>query len=231
MDDERFAIEIRMSGDDTDLKGSERHNQVLTAMAPALQAMLQDRFQLKLRKMTEQQPMYALTVAKGGLKLPPTPEKCYPVTAEQWAAQRTLPPPPPGFEGTLPCGFAGHNAHGGNRSGNLFTDFVGISMKNFAESLSASMDRYVLDKTGVAGRFNFRLQYAPDDNTPGDIQWEAERRAAWRSLRPDQPMPDPVKGDGPTIFKALETLGLRLEPTRGPAQDPQIDSVQRPKPN
>ena len=46
-------------------------------MNRALRAMLADRFQLKVRRETEQRPMYALTVAPGGLKIkPPAPGDC-----------------------------------------------------------------------------------------------------------------------------------------------------------
>ena len=41
--------------------------------------------------------------------------------------------------------------------------------------------------------------------------------------------PPQVKGDGPTIFKALETLGFKLEPTKGPAEYLVIQSAQRPR--
>jgi uncharacterized protein (TIGR03435 family) len=88
----------------------------------------------------------------------------------------------------------------------------------------------VLDKTNRPGRFSFRLEFAPDDNTPGITQSNqmftragAER---WRRTPPDS-----ADGDGPTIFKALEMLGLKLEQTKGPAEYLLIESVQRPKPN
>jgi uncharacterized protein (TIGR03435 family) len=232
VDDERFAIEIRISGDNTDLTGSARHQLVNSMMGPALRAMLEDRFQLKLRKATEEVPMYALAIAPGGLKMTPVdPNKCYEVTAEQRAAAgRMLPPAPPGFEGTLPCGFDGYSAQAGNRRGNESMDFTRIQLKDLALWLSREMDRYVLDKTGVNGRFNFRLEFAPDESTPGTTETREEfRRAGEQLLR--RPAPEQVKGDGPTIFKALEVLGLTLQKTKGPAEYLVIDSVQRPRPN
>ena len=235
VDNERFAVEIRLSGDTTTLTGPARHNAVLTAMATALRTMLEDRFQLKLRKATEERPMYALSIAAGGLKMTPIdPNKCYEVTAEQWAqaGRAGLPPAPAGFEGTLPCGYDGYTAHigNGNGNGNLSTEFTGIPIKAFALWLSEKMDRYVLDKTAFGGRFSFKLEYAPDDTTPGDSEFAAISAEAWRQLRPDQVRPEPVKGDGPTIFKALEALGLKLEKTTGPAEYLVIESALRPTP-
>ena len=114
IDEERYAIEIKISGDTTDLTGSARHNQVNGVIAAQLQAMIVDRFQLKLRKATEEQPMYALTVAPGGLKIAPTaPARC-------WVRSRFTPldqqVPPPGFEGTLPCDYG---VQGGSDRGNV----------------------------------------------------------------------------------------------------------------
>src|ERR1700679_147610 len=45
---------------------------------PMLQALLEDRFQLKTHREAEEVPMYALTVAKGGLRLKPMEQGCTP---------------------------------------------------------------------------------------------------------------------------------------------------------
>ena len=231
IDEERYAIEIKISGDTTDLTGSERHDQVNAVIGAQLRAMIEDRFQLKLRKATEERPMYALTVASGGLKMTPTaPSRC-------WVRSRFTPPdqatPPPGFEGTLPCD---HGIHSGRLRGNMSSEFTNISLPDLAKHLATNMDRYVLDRTGVEGRFTFNLVYAPDDRTPGDLQWIQDSATRFAGLRAQQGLPaaparEPVTPDGPTIFKALEALGLKLEPTRGPAEYLLIESVQRPRPN
>lgn len=225
IDDERFEIEIRLSGDTTNLTGSAHHNAVANAMLPALRAMLADRFQLKLQKMTEEQPMYALAVAKTGLTITSTaPERC-------WERSRFVRPedavPPPGFEGVLPCDFG---AERGQIGGNTIRTFTNITLRDFAAQLSQVMDRYVLDKTGVAGRFTLRLEYASDDSTPDDAQSSDRSARAFAGLT-GQPRREPVKGDGPTIFKALEKFGLKLEPTKGPAEYLVVQSAQRPTPS
>ena len=232
IDEERYAIEIKISGDTTDLTGSARHNQVNAVIAAQLQAMIVDRFQLKLRKATEEQPMYALTVAAGGLKMTPTaPSRC-------WVRSRFTPPdqavPPPGFEGVLPCDYGVRQ--NGNARGNVSLEYTNISLKDLAKELSDDMDRYVLDKTGVDGRFTFPLLFAPDDRTPGFEQGRLRNARAFASMRtqsglPPEPAREPVTPDGPTIFKALDALGLKLEPTRGPAEYLLIENVQRPRPN
>lgn len=117
--------------------------------------------------------------------------------------------------------------------GNYVGEFTRINLTDFAKWLSQRMDRYVPDRTGVEGRFSFKLEYAPDDSTPGDIQWAQRNVDRFASRRAAQGLPPAalLQPDGPTIFKALEALGLKLEPTRGPAEYLLIESVQRPRPN
>lgn len=75
------------------------------------------------------------------------------------------------------------------------------------------------------GRYSLLLEYAPDERTPGDTFDPFAR------IRRERGAPPPPPGTGPSIFKAVELLGLKLAPTRGPAEYLQIDSVQRPRPN
>jgi uncharacterized protein (TIGR03435 family) len=65
---DKFAIEIRLSGD-TRISRAAQTRSGPDGHGARAQAMLEDRFQLKLRKATEEVPMYALTVASGGLKI------------------------------------------------------------------------------------------------------------------------------------------------------------------
>jgi bla regulator protein blaR1 len=221
--DERFEIEIRMTGDVSGLTGSARHDQVTLAMRPALQTMLADRFQLKLRKATEEQSMYAMTVAKSGLKITPSAtatERCWQIPPD--TARGSQPVAPPGFEGAPPCHYS---MNAGTKAGNKFWDIKYISLKDFAKLLSGTVDRYVLDRTGADARFSFTLEYTPDDRTPGDTYDPFTRLRAERGAPPQPP------GTAPSIFRALEALGLHLDPVKGPAEYFLIESAQRPKPN
>ena len=161
--------------------------------------------------------MYALTLAKGGLntdKVKPTaPDEC-------WIRQPgTTPvtPPPPGFEGRPACGAFRGNAPG--KPGNHRYEYVGLQLDGFP----AVMDRPVMNKTGLDGRYNLAIEFTPDDSTPGTIAPNspyADRERAEQKANP---------GPGPTIFKALEELGLKLELAKGPAEYIAIDRVAKPK--
>lgn len=88
----------------------------------------------------------------------------------------------------------------------------GASMSELAAEFSdLGVSRVVLDKTGLTGRYDFSLQWTPDDS-PGDA-----------------PLPDPSGG---SLFTALqEQLGLKLEPQKGPVEVLVIDHVARPSEN
>jgi uncharacterized protein (TIGR03435 family) len=121
---------------------------------PMLQALLEDRFKLKIRLETREIPLYALTVAKGGLKLQPTAEgSCVP-------RDRTKFPMPPLEPGETPCGVGVMMS----RTGGPATIFgTGATMTELSRMLGAS-GRPVIDKTGIEGSFDFRLKFSKDDD-------------------------------------------------------------------
>ena len=114
--------------------------------------------------------------------------------------------------------------------GNRVYELTDANLHDFAVFLSGTMDRYVLDQTVVEGRFSFKYMYGPDDRTPGarDVDRDPGFDVINGIRVPSAPRPP---ADGPSIFKALEALGLKLQPTRGPAEYLQIESVQRPRPD
>jgi uncharacterized protein (TIGR03435 family) len=87
----------------------------------------------------------------------------------------------------------------------------GVTMAELADELSRRLDRPVIDKTGIRGRFDFSLQYALIDS---------------------QAKPVTVDVSLPDILTAIqEQLGLKLESTKAPIEVLVIESAQKPKPN
>ena len=84
-----------------------------------------------------------------------------------------------------------------------------------AMRLSAILGRPVIDRTGLTGKYDFKLQWTPD--TPVQMR------------SPDQPVTD--SEHGPSIFTAVQQLGLKLEKQKGPVEVIVIDSVERPSAN
>jgi bla regulator protein blaR1 len=172
-------------------------------MGPMLQALFEDRLKLKVHRVTREVPVYELTVAKGGPKVRRLPDdSCV-------AVDRMKPPPEPPAPGQAPP-----KPCGGLSSGKGMVNFSEWTVSDFSQYLGRNiLVRPIIDKTGLAGRFNFHLEFAPDENTPM-LRFGAEGIA------------------GPSIFTAIEEqLGLKLEPARGPHEFLVIDSVERPTEN
>ena len=91
------------------------------------------------------------------------------------------------------------------------------TMTELAQSLqTAVLDRPVINQTTIDGRFDFTLDWAPDES----------QFASFGTL---QQLPDTGK---PNIYEAFrEQLGLRLEATRAPADIIVIDKVEKPSDN
>jgi len=97
-------------------------------------------------------------------------------------------------------------------------DAQGMSMAQLVQTLSLSVGRTVIDKTGLDGNYNFKLEWMPE---PGQMIGPGERGA-----------PPPVDPSLPSIFTAIqEQLGLRLEAQKGSVEIFVIDSASKPKEN
>lgn len=88
--------------------------------------------------------------------------------------------------------------------------FIDTTMNAFASILSNLAGRPVQDRTGLMGRYDLSFQ-KPTIGAP----------------LAGQEASDP----GPTIFSAMEELGLKLEPAKGETETLVIDHVERPSEN
>lgn len=111
-----------------------------------MQAMLADRFHLRAHWETKEATVYALTVAKGGVKMQPT----------------KLPVPDEGDPNagptTAPTVVHAH----GSRQG-IEIDGERFAMRSIAAMLTTQLGKTVIDKTGVPGYFDFALQFNRDE--------------------------------------------------------------------
>jgi uncharacterized protein (TIGR03435 family) len=91
-------------------------------------------------------------------------------------------------------------------------------MLDFAGELQAWLDRPVVDQTGIPGRFDFALNWTPDD-------FQAARLSGFAA-------PQQLNGEVPDLFTAIqEQLGLRLESSRGSVEVMVIDRLENPSEN
>jgi len=110
------------------------------------------------------------------------------------------------------------------RMGNGQLNATGLPMQFLADSLSRILGRTVVDKSGLTGLRDFKLQWVPDEST---------------SIRmPGLPPPGgpeaapPSDSKGPTLFAALEEqLGLKLNTEKGQVTNIVIDHIEKPSEN
>jgi bla regulator protein blaR1 len=180
-------------------------------MALRVQSLLEDRFQLKLHRETREMPVYELTVSKGGSKLKLSEDQ-----NPFRPPERSAPPPPPPQRGAP-------MRPGSMRMGRGDLEAVGVSIPIFVNALSGQLGRTVIDRTGLKGLYDLKLQWILDFG-PGAGPLGGALPAG---VQP--PTADPA---GPSIFTAVqEQLGLRLESTKGPVEVILVDSVEKPTEN
>lgn len=153
-----------------------------------LRTLLSDRFKLSFHREPRVFSIYVLEVAKGGSKL---------------KASTAAPTDQPYLISTV-------------YSGRIVMPAKNASMADFVSVLQrAILDRPVIDKTGLAGRYDFNLEWAPDESQfNGDV-------SAAPSDAPESP-----------FFTAIQQqLGLRLEAARGPVNAIVVDHAEPPSPN
>jgi uncharacterized protein (TIGR03435 family) len=180
---------------------------------PMLQNLLAERFKLSVHREKKDLPIYALVVARNGLKMKESAAATAPKDGD------VAPPIPAALSERKmgPDGFPIMLAGGRGQMIQLFSP-SGARMKvtmetmvQFADLLSNQLDRPVMDQTGLTKNYDFILDYAPE---PG-----GGRGPMGMAL----PAPPPGDGGtaaepdaGPTLLVALQNqLGLKLEPKKG----------------
>lgn len=156
-----------------------------------LRKLLADRFGLTFHRTPKELPLYALTIVANGPRLKESPLS-----------------PDSSPEGSPPLAFV------------IFPELVRLPGRNAttqelaAVFQRAALDRPVLDQTGLLGRYDFDLEFAPDESLFGGA------------------LPRNVDTSRPTFFTAIqEQLGLKLVATKGQVDSIVIDRIDRPSEN
>jgi bla regulator protein BlaR1 len=96
----------------------------------------------------------------------------------------------------------------------------GATLEMLTAALAGQLGRPVLDRTGLKGVFDFKLEWTPDAAQAGGPS------------PPAVDAPSPADLNGPSIFTAMqEQLGLKLDSTKGPVEVLVIDHVEKPSEN
>ncbi len=191
VDSDRFDIEARAADPNADPD----------QLRLMLQSLLADRFQLKVHGETKTNSVYFLVVAKNGPKM-----------------KRSADQDSPEVNGPSAPG-AGPN-RGALRFGPGAMTGNAVTFSLFTRYLAQRMDRTILDKTNLSGRYDIQLLWQPG---------EGENPLDPGANRVQSAPGDPSR---PSIFSALEEqLGLKLESAKSPIAVLLIDSVEHPSEN
>ena len=174
-------------------------------MGLMVQSLLADRFQLKVSHTLKDLPVYALVIAKNGPKLhEANPGDTYPNGIK-------------GLDGVAHPGMM--------RMGRGQLTGQALPMGSLVMLLSQQLGRTILDQTGLKGKYDFELQWTPD-------QGQGAMLPGPPGGGPGADSPPPPDASGPSIFTAIqEQLGLKLESTKGPVDILVIDHIEKPSEN
>jgi uncharacterized protein (TIGR03435 family) len=200
----------QLMGDRYDIEASAAPGAIPTTLTakergdlirPMMQALLEDRFKLKMRQEKKMQPVYALTVANGGPKL----EKSK--TQEQDCVAAPAPDQPV-------CHRVGGGQGRGIHGEAISLDDVALFVQNWS-------DRAVIDKTGLTGLYNIQTEgWAPMRLRPPAADGTIPKR--------DGGIND---ADRQTLFDVFRQLGLTLESQRAPVDMFTVEHVEAPAAN
>jgi uncharacterized protein (TIGR03435 family) len=164
-------------------------------IAPMIQALLADRFKLTTHRDMRELPVLALERVRrdapigAGLSLTACPELAVDLKEPK------------------PCANISNGVN--------FLTMRGAPIAAFAQYLAPYVNRIVVDRTGLDGRYDVVLKWSPEQQSPASGAGPAS-----------------AAQDRPFLFTAIqEQLGLRLVSARQSVEVLVIDSVERPTPD
>ena len=175
---DKLAFDISAKIDDTEMAKMRKMNRDESCKERNLlvRTLLAERFQLRAHEIQQVMPVYALVVAKTGPRIAHS------------ASQ-------------------GKGYHVSTRNGHM--EASGTSMDVFADQLTSmpeSGERVVLNQTGLAGEYDFKMDFSRDYGAG-----------------------IPADAANPSLFTTLqEQLGLKLESKKGPVEVVVVESAVKP---
>ena len=203
---EHYDVDAKMDVDVADAISKLGKDDRAVARQQMLRALLAERFGLVIHRETKELSVYTLVIAKNGPKLQDAkPGDTYPNGVK------------------LASGPMGSGLMMGMAGGNYYITAQAVTVAALIPTLAGFVGRPVLDRTGLAGNYDFKMQWARDDS-------QVQTPSA--SAPNGQPPPPPTDSSGPNLFTAIQQqLGLRLEAGKGPVEIIVIDHIERPSGN
>jgi uncharacterized protein (TIGR03435 family) len=183
-----------------------------------METLLEERFQLKVHREKKEFPIYALEIAKGGLKMTEAPRLPELENADPRAPQE--------FTGGGSNQGVSINLGPGSSvsfSNNKF-EAKRLTMPSLAGTLERFLDRPILDMTDLKGSYDFSIDVTADDYRAMLIRSAV---VAGVVLPPDVLRLLDSASSPESLFDGLAKLGLKLEPRRAPLDVVVIDGALR----
>ena len=202
--DEPFTITAKLDETQASALRKMPPDQSTDRLRLMVQSLLVDRFHMAVTVQDRKLPLLALIVAKGGPKLTEVPQSKLPTDSD--FAALFAPGAKPQPEVRYP------SLHGGN--GHL--EAGAVSLRVFTDWISAQQEgegRIVVDQTGLEGKYDFHLDWAPDNTSAGAAE----------------PSPGPLKAPFNTALK--EQLGLKLKAMTGDVPVVVVEHIEKPTDN
>jgi len=211
IDNDHYDVEARIDESMAATFSTLSHDQQKEQTSLMMQALLAERFKLKVHFETRQLPIYALVLAKGGPKLAVAKES--PSVAEGDDRQRG---------GVVPSLSAANLRKGvlvlyqGQEAEMTAREATLDQLVHWLAGYSEIGGRTVVNQTGLTGTYDFTLR------------WSRERL----TMPAQQSFTSNPEPEAPALFTSLpEQLGLRLISTKGPVEVLVIDHIERPSEN
>lgn len=163
----RFDIEAKVDADTVAALRKLPTDERRMRQQAMMRAMLADRFQLKIHRESKESSIYGLVTAKGGPKL----KEADPSKTDASATT--------GKDANYRPGSMGTSVNGHN--GKITAQAVPLS--SLADGLTGLVDRMVVDKTGLGGKYDIELLWTQDQDgeTKDDTATEPSIFTALRS--------------------------------------------------
>jgi uncharacterized protein (TIGR03435 family) len=200
LNSERFNIQADLPAsvvDDLrtgDLR-TPNHERNLPQYQLMLGSVLADRFKLVVHRESKVLPAYALVIAENGPKL----QESKVGEADANGAQ-------------------GPAAQARVMLGKGMLTGQSLRMADLVRMLSEQLHRPVIDKTGLTGKYDLALHWAPDQSQPSGPAADGA----------DSPAPGTAFSGASISTAVQEQLGLKLESQQGPVETLVIDQVEKP---
>jgi uncharacterized protein (TIGR03435 family) len=198
-----------------------------------LQALLAERFKLEMHNDSKEAHVYALIVAKGGLKIkestpPPPPSEEDAAKAGASSGSSTVSVKQTGTGATISTGTGETQKMSMSPDGkSMRLEISNVTISKLAEGIGPMVDLPIVDMTELKGRYDVALDVSMQDMMNAARKAGANVPAAAPSSGGANPADAVSDPGGGSIFQAVAGLGMKLERRKIPLTGIVVDKIEK----